>query len=357
MKNNNMYYHFEDDLKEYPAAWCYIVWSARGKGKTYSGLKYSFENHIPIIYMKRTIEDVTLICSGNNYGFDPSPYVPINRDMGYNIKAKSIENGIGGFWEYGAEDIPQGLPVSYCLAMSAIKKFKGFDFSRCDWVIFDEFIPQLGERISRKEGELLLDLYMTIARDRQKRGKDPLKLILFANAEEISTPVTNTLEVVDIMADLNASGKTHFYDNDRGILLHHITSEEFPLQEEEKEGIYSAMINTAWGQKSFEGSFSNNDFSNVHQMSIKGMVPFIHLHHKTHDYYIYMKKDNGMYYICTSRGKCIFEYDLNKENDQKKFFIEHQADLRNACIDGNMKFQKYTMYDLIVNFKKFYNIY
>lgn len=357
MKNNELYYHFEDDLLKYPGAWCHVVWSARGKGKTYSGLKYSLENDIPIIYMKRTIEDVALICSANNYGFDPSPYVPINRDQGYNIKARSIENGIGGFWKFNDENEPVGLPVSYCLAMSAVKKFKGFDFSRCDWIIFDEFIPQLGERISRKEGELLLDLYMTIARDRQKRGRPPLKLVLFANAEEISTPVTNTLEIVDIMADLNATGGTHYYDQERGILLHHITSQEFPLQEAEKNGIYNAMIGTAWGQKSFEGSFSNNDFSNVQQMSIKGMVPFIHIRYKTHDYYIYMKKDNGFYYMCSSRGACLFDYDLNKENDQKKFWIEHQADLRNACIDGNMKFQKYTMYDLIVNFKKFYNIY
>ena len=87
------------------------------------------------------------------------------------------------------------------------------------------------------------------------------------------------------------------------------------------------------------------------------MVPFIHMKYKTHDYYIHMKKDTGFYYMCSSRGSCLFDYNLNKENDQKKFWIEHQADLRNACIDGNMKFQKYTMYDLIVNFKKFFNIY
>ena len=357
MKNNKKYYHFEDDLTNYPDAWCYVVWSARGKGKTYSALKYSYEHDIPVIYMKRTIEDINLICSANSYGFDPSPYVPINRDAGYNVKARSIENGIAGFWKFNADNEPEGLPVSYALAMSAVRKFKGFDFSRCDWIIFDEFIPQLGERISRKEGELLLDLYMTISRDRQARGRDPLKLIMFANAEEISTPVTNTLEIVDIMADLNASGQCFYMDQDRKILLHHITEEEFPMLTEEKSGIYEAMINTSWGQKSFEGSFSNNDFSNVQGNSIKGMKPFIHLHYNTHDYYIYLHKDNGSYYMCESKGQCLFSYDLNKENGQKKFWLEHQADLRNACIDEKMKFQKYSMYDLIMNYKKFFNIY
>jgi hypothetical protein len=198
---------------------------------------------------------------------------------------------------------------------------------------------------------------MTVARDRQKRGKDPLKLILFANAEEISTPITNTLEIVDIMADLNASGQTHFLDQERGILLHHITEAEFPLQESEKHGIYDAMKNTAWGTKSFEGTFSNNDFSNVQKMSIKGMMPFIHVHVNNHDYYIYLHKNTGSYYMCSSRGSCMFDYNLDKENDQKRFWIEHQAELRDACIENKMKFQKYSMYDLIMNYKKFYNIY
>ena len=355
------YYHFEDDLQKYPDAWCYIVWSKRGPGKTYSSLWYSYSNNIPIIYMKRTNDDVDLICQHDDYGFDASPYVPLNRDKHINVKARKISNGLGGFWKNiqtdDEKEIPDGLPVSYCLSLNAVKKYKGFDFSRCDWIILDEFIPQLGERISRKEGERLLDLYMTVARDRQKRGRDPLKLVLFANAEEISTPVTNTLEVVDIMADLNASKQTHFYDEKRGILLHHITNEEIPISDKEKSGIYNAMIDTAWGKKSFEGEFANNDFSNVQKMSIRGMSPFIHIHVNTHDYYIYLNKNTGKYYVCSTRGKCLFDYDLNKENDQKLFYIEHDIDLWQACIEGRVKFEKYSMYDLIMNYKKFYNIY
>ena len=34
MKKNKKYYHFEDDLQAYPDAWCFIVWSKRGPGKT-----------------------------------------------------------------------------------------------------------------------------------------------------------------------------------------------------------------------------------------------------------------------------------------------------------------------------------
>lgn len=351
---NDGYYHFSQDLEKFPEAWCYIVWSHRGPGKTYSALWYSYNNY-PIIYMKRTSEDVELICSTDKYGFDASPYVPINRDKGTNIKARAIKNGIGGFWNVSEDGEPSGLPVSYILSLNAVKRFKGFDFSMCEWILLDEFIPQVGEIVKRGEGEMLLDLYMTIARDRQKRGRKPLKLVLFANAEEISTPITNTLEVVDIMADLNATGEAYYYDEQRGIMLHHITREEYPMKESEKVGIYSAMAGTAWGAKAFEGSFTNNDFTNVSKNNLKGYRPFIHLHYKNKDYYIYIN-DAGQYYMTESRASCIFEYDLNKENDRKLFYIEHGITLRRECIEDRFKFQKYSMYDLIANYTKIFKI-
>ncbi len=351
---NDGYYHFASDLLAYPEAWCYIIWSKRGPGKTYSSLWYAYYNHLPIIYMKRTNDDVNLITT-NMGAFDASPYVPLNRDKHINVKPSKIKDGIGAFYNVADDGEEVGDPVSYILSLNKIKQFKGFDFSHCEWLLFDEFIPQVGEIIKRKEGEMLLDLYMTVARDRQKRGRAPLKLILFANSEEISTPITNTLEVVDIMADLNASAQTHYYDKERGILLHHITNDEYPIKDSERGGIYAAMKDTAWGKKAFEGEFTNNDFTNVKRMNLKGMMPFIHLHHKNNDYYIYTRED-GMRYMCTSRAKCPLDFDLNLENDQKLFFIDYGIDLRNDCIEGRMKFQRYTMYDLLINYKKFFNI-
>ena len=346
------YYHFCEDLKTYDKAWCYVVWSARGRGKTYSALWYSYCNKIPVVYMKRTKGDVNLICNENKIGFDASPYVPINRDHGTEIKARRISDGIGGFYECEEEDTPTGVPISYVLALSAAKSLKGFDFSRCDWLIFDEFIPQIGEIVRRGEGEMLLDLYMTIRRDREQRGRDPLKLILFANAEDISTPITNTLEIVDTMAEMNATGKDTFYDQNRGIMLHHVGG----APEEAAGGIFDAMRGTAWGRKAFGGEFANNDFTCIGKMSLKGCKPIIGLTHKGKHYYIYLRFSDGMYYMCESKGSCSREYNLSREIEQKRFYIEDCIELQNITIEGKMIFQKYSMYDLIVNFRKFYEV-
>lgn len=350
------YYHFEDDLNKYPACWCFAIWSKRGPGKTYSSLKYAYENKIRFIYMKRTDRDVDMITqgSGKDIKFDFSPYKPINRDIHSDIRAVKISDGFGAFYEFNSDNEPVGLPISYILSFNKIRQYKGYDFSDCDWIIFDEFIPQKGERLNRAEGELLLDLYMTVSRDRQARGKNMLKLVLFANAEEISTPVTNELEIVDDMADLNATGRTHLYNEERGILLHHITNEEIPITKEEKSGIYQGMYGTSWYRKSFEGEFANNDFSNVTHRTLKRCSGFIHLHYKENDYYIYLNKENGCYYMCRKFIRCLFDFNLNRENEQKNFWMSYGIDLRNACIEERMKFETYSMYDLIVNYKKFF---
>lgn len=353
------YYHFLKDIENFPDAWCYVVWSRRGPGKTYSALWQHVYKKFPIIYMKRTVEDVNTISDGkNSANVDLCPYVPINRDKLTNIEAMKINNGLGAFYHMSDDD-EKGPAISYVMALNKIKSVKGFEASNCEWIFLDEFIPQIGERINHREGEQLLDLYMTVLRDRIKRGLPEIKLVLFANAENISTPITRELEIIDDMALLNASGENNYmYLLDKRIMLHHIVNEEVPAvrMQDKRLGIYEAMKNTAWGKKTFEGEFSNNDFSNVCRMSLKNMVGFCHLKYKAHDYYIYLRAKDGMYYMTDAKIKCQYDYNLYLENDQKLFYDELYFLLRDACINDLMKFKQYSMYDLLINYKKFFNV-
>lgn len=358
MKKTN-YYNVLDDLRDYPDAWCYVAWSKRGPGKTYGCLKGALDQKKRIVYLKRTMDDVDLICTSDEET-DFSPYKPINRDTDHNIKPVLIRHGIGAFYEMDEEDNPIGPPVAYALGLSAVRKYKGFDLSDADWIVFDEFIPQIGEKVNRKnggEGSQTLDFYMTVSRDREQRGKDPLKLILFANSVDISTPLTNLLEITDDIAVMTQKHVEYNYLEDRGILLHWLPPDKYVQADEEKNTIYKAMKNTAWGRMAFSGDFAYNDFTAVKTMSLKGCKPLIHLHYKTHDYYIYIRQSDGLYYMCKSRSdRCLFSYDLNRENGQKLFYLEHQLDLRNETINDKMIFEQYSMYDLIINYKQFFSL-
>lgn len=351
------YYHILNDLLMYPRAWCYVVWSKRGPGKTYSMLWLAYYSKIPFIYMKRTDDDVHLILSdADDLSFDPSPYKPLKRDKKIRVVGVEMHKGIGAYYVADNEGQPTDRLLCYVLSFNKVRKYKGFDFSDCQFICMDEFIPLAGERVLRSEGENLLDLYMTVKRDRTKRGLPPIKLILFANAEEIAVPITRELEIIDAMAYLNACGNTHFYLDKRRILLHHITNEEVPIKEEEKDDIYVGMEGTQWWEKAYNGTFVHNDFTNVLDKSIKRSKPILQIHYKTHDYYIYMNEEKAFYYMSLKKANCREYYDLNRENEQKKFYIEWLLDLREACIEERFKFEKYSMYDLIINYKKYFDV-
>ena len=38
------YYDIREDLRKFPNMWCYLIWSKRGPGKTYSTLRMCIED-------------------------------------------------------------------------------------------------------------------------------------------------------------------------------------------------------------------------------------------------------------------------------------------------------------------------
>lgn len=348
------YYDVFNDIASFPEAIIIIAYSRRGVGKTYSVLKGCYQSGHVLTYVKRTIKDVNTILSspGNDDDMDPSPYAPINRDLGTNIRPKRLGNGIGAFYDMN-EDSETKKPIAYVVALSAVKDVKGFSMP-CDFLVFDEFIPQASEtRVLSTEGESLLDLYMTLSRDREKR-RDPddpflhMRMLLFANAEDIYCPVVDELQIIDDLACLACSDNSIFYNPDRKILIHHVN--EILLEESELSGIYQSMKGTRWAEKSFGGKFSKVDFSNVEKKVLKGFKPLIRLKYRNDEFYIYSK--NHEYYITKQRSnRYLYSYDLNRDNDIRRFFRNHILDLEEICMDGHMKFSDYSYYDLIVHYR------
>ena len=357
------FYNVEDDLKKYPDAWIYIVIGGRNTGKTYSSLKFCYENKKKFVFLKRTMDDVHLLCSGRGrlgsrqreYGVDLSPFKSLNRDMHWNVNAFEIEKGLGGFWEVDEDGEPEGDPIGYILALSGVSKFKGFDLSDCEIMIFDEFIPQPWERVQRKEGEQIMDLYKTISRAREHFDQTPLKVLALANATKVSNPLMNILEITDAVVQMQNVKLPEYYIAERGILIRSIIDNVAFKEKEKQSVIYKAMGNTAWGQMALENEFGYDDFSAVKKGCLKNMRCLLKLQYKNKDYYIY--EGSGRWYMCRSKNTHPARtYDLNKENEQKDFYINDWIDVHLASIEGRVMFETYSMYDLIMNYKKFFTL-
>ena len=357
MTKHDYYYDISEDMKRFPACWAFLIIGGRSTGKTYGTLWHCYDNGIKFVFIKRTIEDVNLLCNRGKLGqyeLDLSPFKPINRDKGCNVQSRLIsDKGIGAFYDVDGEGNIEGQAVGYILALSAVQKFKGFDLSECGMIIFDEFIPQPWERVNRKEGEQLLDLYKTVARDREHRGQDALKLVCLANAVNISNPVMSIFEKVDAVADMQATGGEYLEEN--GVLVHMLKTSDAFMDTEKETSLFKSMGRTAWGRMAFDNEFAYDDLTNIGKVNLKGYKCIVHLIYKQSDWYIYRKE--GMYYISTARNeKYAAEYNLNLENDQKLFNIKHRIRIYDACIMHKVVFQSYTMYDVIMNYTKYFKL-
>lgn len=359
-EEESIFYDIRKDLEKYPDAAILIIVGGRGTGKTYSTLRFVYEEKHRFIFMKRTNADVDLMCERLNnkdkeFTIDISPFKSLNRDFNWNVRAYKMFNGFGGFWNCTPDGEPVGDPVGYILSFNAISKFKGYDLSDCDYIIFDEFIPLPYERVNRHEGIELMDLYRTVGRAGNILTGKILKLICLANATTVSCPVLNDLELADVMVDMGTKNENVRYLEDRGILIHKIEDINGFREQEAKNPIYKAMRGTKWAKMSLDNDFAYNDFSAVGRMSLKGMKCLLLVHRGQRTYYIYVG-DAGYYMTYRKSNNFVYYYDLDRENDQKRFYVDECIDLRQECIDGRMRFETYEMYDLIVNYKDFYKV-
>lgn len=349
MTKNDYYYNVADDVR--PGCWLYLIIGGRGTGKTYSALSACLDKKVCFAFVKRTNKDVEMLCS-NEREQNFSPFNAINRDRGCSIQPHSIlKDMIGGFWEEGQD----GQPIGYILSMNALNTIKGFDFpQRIDVVIFDEFIPQPWERVNRKEGEQFMDLILTLSRDREHRGFPPMKVFCLANAVRLSNPLTNFFEVTDDFALMQMQGSKTKVIQERGFVLRLLQPSSEFKQKQEDSIIYQSMKETAWGSMAYENVFGYDDVSSVGRVSLKGFRPVVAVRYKKNEYFFYMK--DGIYQACKSKTKACRMYNLNRENEQKAFYLDYALEFRTACIEDKMHFETYSMYDLIINYKKIFNV-
>ena len=344
------YYDVFEDIEKYPDAYIIIAYSRRSVGKTYGALWGYMQRKQPIVYIKRTNRDIDLICKPLNH-YKNSPYHPINRDHGTNILPIKESEGMAGFYPCDDNDEPIGPAVAYALSLNNIKSIKGFSLDDAEAVIMDEFIPQASEsRVMSTEFDGLMDSVLTVQRDRIERGRDALRLLLFANAERLYCPIIDGLEILSELGLVASRKLTYYYLEERQILIHHIN--DIPLDEKvTKKGMYVCMKGTAWWRKSYYGEFAHCDFTNIKDVVLKKYQPVARCWYREKAFYIY-RKDRD-YHICeTENNKYRQEFNFDRDNDIRLFYGRLCFDLQEACTMGHVTFSNYALYDLIMNFDK-----
>lgn len=356
------YYQIAHDLEKYPEAVVYIVVGGRGTGKTYGTLKYMLDHNEKFVFIKRTKDDVHMLCSGGGKAgaalhegaLDYSPFKAINDNEGSDVHPVEIYKGFGAFYHYQAneegERMPSGGAIGYIAALSLVGQVKGFEMQDAGFQIFDEFIPLRGQIVKKTEGENALDLYKTIDRSRMVEGKKDLKAIFLANATVLNNQVFQALDVVDICYDMMLKRETERYLKDRYIFIRLLNDNKAFREKESKSKIYKAAgENSKWTRSALYNDFAYDDMSRIKKLSLNGFsARYAVKYNENNIFYVY-KKGKKWYTSNTAHNAGLI-YDCNTDAGKLAFKTEI-LDLRLALAEENLFCESFSHYAFIRDFK------
>ncbi len=231
-----------------------FVVGGRGTGKTYDALKNAKENNRKFMLMRRTQSQCDLISKA-----EFSVFKPLNFDMGWNVESKRISKYNSMFYSQEGDSV---IIHGYTCALSTIANMRGFDASDIDLIIYDEFIPEKHEKLLKNEAEAVLNAYETMNRNRELKGRKPIQMLFLANANDITNPVFEYLNLIRIADKMQKGGAERWTDEKRGIQL--IMLHRSPISKKKSQTVLYNLTNGS----DFASMALANDF-NVDRQHIR----------------------------------------------------------------------------------------
>lgn len=306
-------------------------WGGRGIGKTYGMLKELYSRGYCFAYMRNIQNEIDLACSR-----DGNVFRPLNDDYGWAVVPERIRGTkyVGAF--YNAEEVegglePVGAPIGYGLALASVARIRGFSLDNVEVVFFDEFIPELHTRKITALGEAFLNAYETINRNRELKGRDPLKVVCMANANRVDNDLFLEFGLVTRAYEMQKKRLDFWQDKERGITL--INFAESPISKAKKN---TALYRFAGSDSDFSAMALSNEFGYDDRfIQSRNLKPYkklcnvgeidIYQHRDGAGYYVRPAKQINSQYDCTERGLKSARY--------------HYGWLNGAWLDGSIYFE------------------
>lgn len=166
-------------------AFCMVV-GARGTGKTFGLMRWLLHQRRPFLYVRRLKSQLDICAT-----IDANPFRAIN-DADKDTIRPFRKNGMIRFCRTQVDDkgkeYPTGDPVAIGVALSTFQSMRGMDFSNINTIVFDEAVPNIGQKPIKEEFSAFLNLYESVNRNRELTGAQPVQCFLLGNANKLSNP-------------------------------------------------------------------------------------------------------------------------------------------------------------------------
>ena len=292
MFDQNGYLDFEY-IYDHTLTFSAIV-GGRGLGKSFGRLKLMLDRNIKFIYLRRTQTQVDMIKND-----DMNPFKALLDVLGdnYAVANKKINKNITACYRAvaNADGILEaaGAPIGYLMALSTVANIRGFDASDVDCLIYDEFIGEKHERPIQEEGSAFLNAIETIARNRELRGRKPLKVIMLSNSNMLANPLFIELQLVTECERMLAKGQTmkHLPNRDLSLILLNTT----PIsQQKAQTSLYKlAGRDSSFSKMALDNEFTKEEMQDIKSLSLREYKPVLSIGEIS----IYRHKSRNEYYV------------------------------------------------------------
>lgn len=312
-----------EKILSYNLPFNFIV-GGRGTGKTYGALKYTYDNNVRFMLMRRTQAQCDLI---NKPEFNP--FKTLSTDYNLNISVKSISKYNSMILEESEEDY---RIMGYTCALSTISNMRGFDASDVSLLIYDEFIPEKHERMLKNEGSAFLNAYETINRNRELKGNNPLQVLCMANAFNMANALFLELGLVGIAEKMILKNNELYINSNKGILIALLNQSE--ISEKKKETALYKVAGGSFIDMALNNDFAYNDFSDIKSKSLKEF----RLLCSVGEISIYKHKSERKYYVSEHRTGSAPFYNSD-EMGLLRYRKKHGLVLYSAYMKNRIEFE------------------
>ena len=262
------YIDVDKTLQKDDSTFIFMV-GARGIGKTFGFLKYVIDHEMKFIYMRRTQTQIDMIKSA-----ELNPFKSLRSELGdaYSFIMKSVNKNITGVYRVATDENgiekPYGPPIGYMLALSTVSNIRGFDASDVDILLYDEFISERHEKPIQSEGTAFLNAIETIGRNRELKGKKPLRVICLSNSSNLANPIFTELKIITAAEKMLQKKQDMKKIPERDLSLY-ILHDSPISKKKSKTSLYKlAGDDSDFSQMSLKNDFNKEFFGQVKSMSL-----------------------------------------------------------------------------------------
>lgn len=308
-----------------------IAIGGRGTGKTFNTLDFLIENNISFLFLRRSLTQLELITSTD----DMSPIEPVANTRGFSYEIQKIN-------KYLFKIIVNDEFKGYMSALNTFANLRGFDMSNIKVLVFDEFIPEKGEKVIKNENAIFFNAYETINRNRELKGEKPLKVFLLSNANTLDSLILDDFGVINYIYKMQKTGQELYIDEKKSILFANLKKSKIS-ELKSQTALYKAQNNRAFNDMAIANDFlfDDNDIKSC-KINCKNFVTSID------DVAIY---DNGnQLYFCKFKKQPCYNSnnDIDKLNIRVFLYPYRKRFLKKQCLFSTLeiKLKVFRLFDL-----------